>query len=209
MRELRLSPDESIEDKRSFFESLRTGEGFRAFAVDDDKIEEMAALFEVDIEDLGWSGYRRAFDTDEVVTSVDELDTIYEVGQWVEFDRTVIRRKPGNQCYVVRRFEEGMPWRGRICGLSSRKAGRVIGGGYRELPSFETTQSLLVWEVKRGLKNKPVYVHPNDITAIKVGDETLPTLHQKTHNLEALSEDMSEIMEGWPRDDQGRWLPKD
>jgi hypothetical protein len=139
-------------------------------------------------------------------------DDYFSIGDTVEFDAVLVRRKR----YVARHKRESTwersetyKWtdvsdisHGKITGLCYKKEGSITLEP-EEGWSFRSTGQIKCWEVKLGLKNKPVYVLPKDIRLVE--DRRIPILWQSPWT-EKQREWARQAVEDAPRDERGRFM---
>lgn len=107
---------------------------------------------------------------------------------------------------------------GQICGAVTRFTGIVERPSYSnyyddgtpydyEPPYLDVKGSVMLWEVREGLLNTPILALEENITSLGELDITLPGKKDVMSAKERvqLSDIMRSEMEGWPRDEKGRW----
>ena len=137
----------------------------------------------------------------------------FSIGDTVIARNTMTVRTNGETRYITKRM---IPANGAIVGLKRFFIGkykRTQSGcslsGYEEegrTAYIDITGSVVVWAIKEGLFNRPVYAHDEDVVA-GGRSSLLPLLHQRqcswTDQDKAVLRD---IMKDAPRDGAGRWI---
>lgn len=108
---------------------------------------------------------------------------------------------------LMRRVHLDDPFVAKVVGRTRRQLGKRRYGSRYEPPGFKQTDQVEVWLVKRGLRNNPIDVLPEDIEVVD-RDVQLPDRHQEQPEWSDRERDfMREVANEMPRDDRGRFLP--
>lgn len=136
-------------------------------------------------------------------------DYEYQIGDWVRVSGTVDLGYPGhhNNKHRLIQAHSCEPFEARIVGGTRRQEGEREQGYYEEPTTFRPTNSVFVWQVRRGLTNKLIDVLPEDLERID-REGRAPVRWTNPYPCDDLTrEEMRKIANSAPRDDKGRFLP--
>jgi len=135
----------------------------------------------------------------------------FQIGNWVCSDFIITIGYKDNKRVMLRKSQK---IHGKITGLKRFYLGRVNSGcvnvyvgeycqGYLSVES-----SIVVWEVRQGKFNKPLYVLDEDIFESFRTKEGLPEKHIRFPYKwsDQAKADMRDEVRDWPRDSKGRWI---
>lgn len=137
----------------------------------------------------------------------------FDIGDWVKVTKILYIISSEHERKKIDIPGKIKPRLGRITGVKYLREGKI------ELPFdadayFIHKNTIICWEIRTGLTNKPFYALPEDIELCALSDiENLefPILkgefdQWKGHQAEQLKRDLSEDSKLWPRDEKGRWI---
>ena len=139
----------------------------------------------------------------------------FQIGDWVHTDRTV---RPAITADNMRKLQAlPVPCDGVIVGLKRFHLGQLKIRWEQEsweMPRYDAgsyldiSETVVVWAIKTGMFNKPIYARDSDVVPAVVGVKTkLPLLFTRQPPwTDDAKEDMRTEASRWPRDAKGRWI---
>ncbi len=136
----------------------------------------------------------------------------YAIGDNVQISQTVCIETNEAGCRCVRRKEDHSPGIfGKIIGLKRFFLGDVEGGGYGmdeggSVNYLLVDRTIVVWEIRRGYLNKPIYAFDKDVQIVDVLSpaKKFPLIWQRQWS-ETAKQSLRDEMKDAPRDAKGRW----
>ncbi|KKL87127.1 hypothetical protein LCGC14_1937800 [marine sediment metagenome] len=138
----------------------------------------------------------------------------FKIGQWVQVHAkavTVFDNKGGR---TIESQKLSNPIHGQIVGATRRQEGSLRDWNenieyFNPKPEWylSVSETKLVWQIRRGILNKPIEAFEEDIELHVGRSDGLLNIHRyPVQYSEAYRKDMREYMKNVPRDSKGRWL---
>jgi hypothetical protein len=146
----------------------------------------------------------------------------FEIGDWVKVTKSISLVSGGGKRRVIDTSLSGNRI-GKISGVKCFRTGSIVNDlGYDEWGHCDggiyfcaDATSIICWEIKTGLLNKPIYAFPEDIKLCSIKEiegRVLPILEGDFKSVwkgkygKKVKESLSQDSKFWPRDEKGRWI---